>query len=219
MKIRRLLAVLTLATTLFLLPRAAEAQTPRRNRGLDFTLGLGIAGCTDVYCSGFDMSAQVRLEVLFRVVRYFAVGAHVGFQFLSPDRNAPRWVDLGWSMLLGPEIRGILPVGPLEAWVGFTGGFMRAQVDQENDDTNAIDVAWANGFGIGFGFGAQYFVHRKFAIGLDFWLYKGFFREECTYENDGNPTTENCYHLNRDERAAIGVVFTVGLTATFFLSM
>lgn len=219
MRMRKLMVVATLAVMLLWLPRVAEAQTRQRNRGLDITLGLGAAGCTDYFCSGLDMSAQVRLQVLFRVVRYFAVGAHVGFQFLSPDRNADPWVDLGWSMLIGPEIRGILPVGRLEAWLGFTAGFMRIQIDEENDDNNDIDVRWANGIGLGLGFGAQYFVHRRVAIGLDFWLYKGIFNEICTFENDSNPTTERCGDLHDDERAAMGVVFTVGLNLTFFIPM
>ncbi len=218
MKNRKMMIALTLAATLFLLPKMAHAQSSQRNRGLDITLGLGMAGCTDIFCSAFDMSAHVRMQVLYRVMRHFAVGAHVGFQFLDPDRNAPARFDLGWSTLVGGEVRGILPVGPLEAWLGFTGGYMRMQIDQENDN-NEIDVMWANGFGLGIGFGAQYFVHRRVALGLDFWLYKGFFDEACTYENDGASRTEECVDLYRDDRAAIGAVFTFGATVTFFLPM
>ena len=219
MRIRKLMAALALVATLLLLPRVAEAQTPRRNRGLDITLGLGMSGCTDYFCSGFDMSAQTKIEVLFRVVRNFSVGAHMAFQVQNPDRNSDAWVDLGWSMLIGPEVRGILPVGKLEAWIGFTAGFMRMQIEQENDDIDDIDVIWTNGFGLGFGFGAQYFVHRKVAIGLDFWLYKGFFNEVCTYENDDDPRDERCGDWTDDERAAIGVVFTFGLNVTFYIPM
>jgi hypothetical protein len=219
MRFRKLTTAVMMAAMLFVLPRMAEAQAPQRNRGLDITLGLGMAGCTDLGCAGFDMSAHVRMQLLYRVVRYFAVGAHMGFQFLSPDRNSERWVDLGWSTVIGPEVRGILPVGPLEAWLGFTTGYMRIQVDQENDDQNHYDVEWANGFALGFGFGAQYFVHRRVAIGLDFWLYKGFFNEACVLENDLNGSVETCTELDDDGRAGIGVVFTFGLNVTFFIPM
>jgi len=219
MRIRKLMAALTLAVMVLLVPRVADAQTPRRNRGLDITLGVGGAGCTDLECSGFDMSAQTRLQVLFRVVRYFAVGAHVGFQFYSPNRTLANYYDLGWSMVIGPEVRGILPVGPLEAWLGFTAGYMRMQVDQENDDVNHVDVVWGNGFALGFGFGAQYFVHRRIALGLDFWLYKGFFSEMCSFENDTDPTEELCWDLTDDDRSGIGVTFTFGANITFFIPM
>lgn len=57
------------------------------------------------------------------------------------------------------------------------------------------------------------------ALGLDFWLYKGFFDDWCTYENDSNPRIEACGNMNDDERATIGVVFTFGMTATFFLPL
>ncbi len=213
------LALAVLAMLVLLPVRSAEAQNAPRSRGLDFTLGLGVAGCTDAYCAGFDPSAQVRLEILYRPLRYMAVGAHLGWQFVDPDRNQPSWVDWGWSMLLGPEIRGILPVGPLEAWMGLTLGFMRQQIDMENQSAADIDRAWSNGFGLGFGFGTQYFVHPKVALGLDFWLYKGFFDEACTYENDGDPREQLCGSLSRHEKAAIGVVFTFGAVVTFFLPL
>ncbi len=213
-----ILAVAALGTALLTSPMA-EAQTRRRNRGLDITLGLGAGGCTDLYCAGLDMSAQTKLEVLFRVVRYLSVGAHMGFQFGAPDRNLPGFYDLGWSMVVGPEVRGILPVGRLEAWLGVVSGFMRMQIEQENDDRNQIDVAWMNGFALGFGFGAQYFVHRRVAVGLDFWLYKGLFDKAHTYENDGNPTVETSRDMSRSERAAVGVVFTVGAVVTFFIPL
>jgi hypothetical protein len=215
---RKLVAALTLAGTLFLLPQVANAQSQKRNRGLDITLGLGMAGCTDWECAGFDMSAHTRVQVLFRVMRHFAVGGHVGLQFLAPNRNLANYYDLGWSMVIGPEVRGILPVGPLEAWVGFTGGYMRWQIEQENDN-DEIDVEWFNGFAIGFGFGAQYFVHRRVAIGLDFWVYKGFFGEMCTFENDSDPTDERCGSLDDDERSGIGATFTFGANVTFFIPM
>lgn len=218
MRIRPLVSALLAVAVLAGLPRYAAAQPAPRQRGLEFNLGLGMAGCTDAACAGLDPSAHVRLEVLYRFIPYLAAGAHVGFQFLDPDRN---WngADLGWSMMLGGEVRGILPVGPLEAWLGFSLGFMRMQVDQENNNANVIDVYWTNGFGIGVGFGTNYFLHPKVALGLDFWLYKGFFDEYCTYENDGNPRTEACGTLNDDELAAIGVVFTFGMNFTFFLSL
>lgn len=219
MNLRKWMAALTVAASLGMLWQVSEAEARGRDRGLEIALGVGGSGCTDLYCAGFDMSAQTRLQVLFRVVRYFSVGAHIAFQFQEPDRNAPRRYDLGWSMLIGPEIRGILPVGKLEAWLGFTMGYMRIQIDQENDDNNEIDVAWANGFGFGFGFGAQYFVHRLVALGLDFWVYKGFFDEACSYENDDNPTVESCVELDRYDDAGIGVVFTFGVNLTFFISM
>ncbi len=218
MNTRRLLAA-TLALAVLgggAAPAAADASA--RRRGLDIGLGLGVAGCTDSYCSGLDPSAHLRMQVLYRVIPYFSVGAQLGFQFGDPDRNAARFLDLGWSLVTGPEVRGILPVGPLEAWVGLTFGFMRMQLDRENDGPE-WDEAWTNGFGFGFGFGAQYFVHRAVALGLDFWLYKGLFDEYCEYENDGDPREETCWSLDDDERAERGVVFTFGLTATFFLPM
>lgn len=213
---RKLLAALTLAATLLLLPQVADAQRGRRNRGLDITLGLGGAGCTDLECAGFDMSAHTRAQVLFRVIRYFAVGAHVGFQFYDPNRM--RDADLGWSMLLGAEVRGILPVGRLEAWLGMAFGYMRWQVEQENDDNAWVDQEWRNAFGLGFGFGVNYFVHRRVALGLDFWIYKGFANELCDYENDGRDETR-CWEPNDDEHAAIGATFTFGANVTFYIPL
>lgn len=219
MRIRKLMAAFTLAATMLLLPQVAEAQTPRRNRGLDITLGLGMAGCTDWECAGFDMSAHTRLQVLYRVVRHFAVGAHLGFQFYEPNRRLASYYDLAWSMVIGPEVRGILPVGRLEAWLGFTMGYMRFQVEQENDSWSDVDVVWGNAFALGFGFGAQYFVHRRVALGLDFWVYKGFFNEMCSFENDSDTTVERCTDLNDDERSGIGVTFTFGVNITFYIPM
>lgn len=219
MRARLLASALLVATALAAMPRPATAQPAERRRGLELNLGLGVAGCTDWACAGFDPSAHTRLEVLFRIVPYFAAGLHMGFQFGNPDRTLERWVDRGWSMLLGGELRGILPVGKLEAWVGLALGFMRMQIDEDNNDPNEIDRWWTNGFGLGVGFGTNYFVHPKVALGLDFWLYKGFFDEGCTYQNDGNTRTETCGTFSDDERAQIGIVFTFGLSATFFLPL
>jgi hypothetical protein len=214
---KRTLAAMVVLAVLGGLASTASARPAARQRGLDIGLGLGLAGCTDAQCSGLDPSAQFRLSVLYRVIPYFSVGAQLGFQFVDPDRNAPRYLDLGWSVVTGPEVRGILPVGPLEAWVGLTFGYMRLQLDSENERDTEIDQEWTNGFGLGFGFGAQYFVHRVVALGLDFWLYEGFFEEYCTYEDDGDPREEDCFTLNDHEKAEIGVVFTFGLTVTFFI--
>ena len=96
---------------------------------------------------------------------------------------------------------------------------MRYQVDSQNDQDNHPDKLWSNGLGLGFGFGAQYFLARWFALGLDFWLYKGFFSRRCDFENDGGAEVETCWDMDDDERAAVGVTFTFGLTATFFLGL
>lgn len=216
---RSLVTATLLATLVLALPNAAQAQSAARQRGMDFSLGLGVAGCTDSVCSNLDPSAHFRLQVLYRVIPYFAVGGHMAFQFYDPDRNAPDWLKGAWSTLVGGELRGILPVGPLEAYVGMALGFMRIQEDGERIIAADHYRSWSNGFGLGFGFGAQYFVHRSVALGLDFWLYKGFFREGCIVYLDASRRVEVCEHLDPDDRARIGVSFTFGMNVTFFLPL
>lgn len=219
MRLQQITITMALALLLLAIPRSGQARDAERHRGLDLSLSSGFTGCTDQFCATYDPAAYFRIGVIYRIVPYFAVGAHMGFQFFKPDDRARPWADFGWSTILGPEIRGILPVGPMEAWLGCTLSYTRLQFEMENDRQGEIDVEWGNSFAVGFGFGVRYFVHPSFAMGLDAWIYKGFFKKWCAKDDDSDSTVKSCWELSDAEQTAIGFIFTAGANLTVFLPL
>ena len=187
---------------------------PNRNRarGLLFQFGFGGSGCTDDLCENLDPMVYLRFQASYRLLNYLAVGLHLGIPFFDADSRS---VDAAYNVFLGPEVRGILPLGPIDVWTGVAFGWFRTEGDGEVciGGFCADGSAWADGFGFAWGLGALYFVTRRIGVGVDFWLYTPVLDRSC-YSEGGD---RSCGDV--DDQNGVGITWMVGLTAAFFLPM
>jgi hypothetical protein len=190
--------------------QAAPAPAPLREKGLAVSLGFGVDGCTEDFCKDVDPMVFLRLQALYRFMKYAAAGLHFAQTFQNPDEGGDE-IDALWFMMVGAEIRGIFPYKNIDGWMGLTLGFGRWQVD---GSTQGQDFkAWMNGFTLGWGFGADYYFTEHVAVGLNFYLYKPFFEEMCS--DPAIMGGDECYDLSDDAKDEIGIWWTLGLAATY----
>jgi hypothetical protein len=207
-------------------PRATPAARPAsssrvwpphraREKGLLASLGFGISGCNDNWCDDFDPLVYLRAHVLYRVLNYVAFGLQIGLPF--HDAN-DRYVDARYDVFMGPEVRGILPLGRFEVWSGLGMGWMRAQADGEGclGGVCREGSSWSDGLGIAWGFGGLYYVTPRIGLGLDFWLYKPIFFEGCI---DIEGYDKDCGDIEEEDRDDVGITWMLGASAVFFLPM
>lgn len=182
-----------------------------REKGLMLGAGFGVDGCTDHACDGLDAMVFFRIQALYRMFNFLAVGLHFGMPFYDPDSRS---VDHAYNVFLGPEVRGILPLGPLDLWSGIGLGWIRAEKGGEVcwGGLCADGESWANGFGLAWGLGALFYLVPRVGIGLDFWLYKGFYDQEY-WEAGGNRG-----HSDVDQKN-VGITWMLGVTGVYFLPL
>lgn len=192
-------------------PSAGWGLSQDRAKGLMLGGGFGVTGCTDDWCDSLDPLVYFRLQGLVRMFNYLGVGVHLGFNFHDPDS---RYVDAVYDVFLGLEVRGFLPLGRLDLWTGLALGWTRRQGDGEVCNIGGCFQGsyWMDGFGFGWGVGALFYLTRSVALGLDFWLYKGAFNEECS---DGDVVGRNCG--DAPDGDLIGITWSVGVSAMWFL--
>lgn len=182
-------------------------------RGLDLSLGFGVDGCTDKLCEDYSPMVYLRMQGMFRLLKHFAVGLHMAFLFSSPDIELKDGASLIlWDLFIGPEVRGHFPIKNLDLWGAMMLGYQRHQLDASYEGNSAS--SWADGFGLGWGFGARYFLFRSFAIGGDFWIYKPIYSSWCS-SSTGKDT--DCKDI--DDQDGVGINWSFGATATFFLPL
>jgi hypothetical protein len=56
-------------------------------------------------------------------------------------------------------------------------------------------------------------------MGLDAWVYKGFFDKWCANDNDSDSSGKTCWKLTDAEQTAIGFIFTAGANLTVFFPL
>lgn len=210
----------------------SEAQARRyrpeksREQGFMFKFGFPmVAGCTDFLCHEIDPIISFRTGVYFRFMHYLAVGFHLTPMFGLPKKDnvhplvydPERTVqyDIFWNFVIGPEFRYIFPLKQWDFWAGVLLGFARwGAVGEQVEPTPEPDwEGWMNGFVIGWGLGADYYITKNFAIGADFYIYVPAFDHACT--DDG--TTRICGDMTKMQRYDVGFWWSIGLLATFFL--
>jgi hypothetical protein len=197
-------------------PPEAPPHMPARYTGLMGRLGFGVDGCTDDFCDNVDPMVFVRVQGLYRFMRYVAAGLHASFMFNDPDEPAGTDVDVFGVFVVGAEGRAIFPFRALDAWTGFTLGYARYQV---NGGAQGVDVTgYANGFALGWGFGADYYLTETIGLGLGFYLYKPFWDEVCQESNEPMLDT-GCQDLSDEAKDQIGIWWTLGVNLTFHLPM
>jgi len=183
----------------------------RRARGLMFAGSFGVDGCTDHICDGMDPLVYFRMEGLYRVLKYLAVGLHFGMHFADPDGQGR---DHAYDVFIGPEAWGILPLGPLDIWAGMALGWMRMAEDGEECWAGVCwsGSGWTDGFGLAWGAGGLFYVIPRLGLGADFWLYKGIFDKYCLSGDGGH----SCSDVDNDD---VGITWSVGFTAVYFLGL
>ncbi len=203
-------------------PAARPASSSRvwpphraREKGLLASLGFGISACNDNWCDDYDPLVYLRGHVLYRVLNYVAFGLQIGLPF--HDANS-RMVDVRYDVFIGPEARGIMPLGKFEVWSGFGFGWIRSQWDGEGcfGGFCTEGSGWNDGLGIAWGFGGLYYITPRIGLGVDFWLYKPIFFEGCI---DIEGDRKRCEDIEGDDRDGVGITWMLGASAVFFLPM
>lgn len=225
---RRSIATLVACGLIFaFLPAPPASALPhhKRKMGLQLHIGLGVDGCTDNWCEDhdgwteIDPSAGLRMQALFRFLKYGAVGLHLGIMFGDPDHSEP---DRAWSLILGLEARGIYPYKWFDFWGSLVLGYSRTQTEGTGHiyiggfDIQGDYRGWYDGFALGFGAGVDFFISKWFGVGLEFFIYNPWYDEGCTKWND---QATRCWELTDEDRNDIGVIWSVGFHATFFIGL
>jgi hypothetical protein len=175
---------------------------------------FGVDGCTDNWCDNVDPLVFIRIQAMYRFLKYIAAGVHIVFPFGYPE-DEPQGVDYTiWGAMVGAEVRGVFAWRKLDFWTGLVFGWMRSQVDAENGGSAS---AWFDSFGLGWGLGADYFLTPRIGLGLNFYLYKPFPEEVCS--DPPMVGNQECVELTSDAKDDIGIWWTVGIAFTFFLPM
>jgi hypothetical protein len=187
-----------------------------RGRGLQFVAAVGMDGCTGQQCWNTYPLLYTRVHALFRVFKYLAAGAHLAFNFLAPDFPTGGARVEFWELLVGPEVRGVVPIRRFDLWVGFAFGYYRSYRLVDSDG-HEIESA-TNAFGLGWGLGLDYYLLEgkagRLAVGGDLWFYKPFPTRLCSTVG-GNPTS--C--LDRGIADQFGVTYAAGATLTWFFPL
>ncbi|MFH2008237.1 MAG: hypothetical protein ABI333_16760 [bacterium] len=192
-----------------------DTDQQKRNKGLMFVLNVGVDDCTDDWCDNVDPSFGLSLVVMYRIMKWFAVGLHTAFLIGDPDDNygfvGP--ADSLWAFYLAAEGRGLFPYKNFEAWAAMSFGYMR--VMSSGDFGGTTIRGWADNFALGFGFGADYYVWRNLAVGLGFYLYKPFIFTVCG--DDG--TNSDCFDLDDSQERDVGVIWHLFASIKFMLPL
>jgi hypothetical protein len=199
-----------LVAVLVLAPSPASAETTR-DRGVTFIPSLGLNGCTGERCENLAPMLHLRMNPGFRIFRFLQTGVHVAFLFQGPlFEHADERTEL-WDFLVGPEVRGILPIKRLDIWLGIAFGYMHRRRLVESDDHeqrafyHAIGLAWGGGVD-------AFLVPGRIALGGDIWIYRGWNREFCSTSGDSD---EICSTANNVDKGT-GYSIAVGASLTFF---
>lgn len=194
-------------------------QVGQRNMGLMLRGSFGVTGCYNDVCSAADADPLVGFQTsaLMRFHRNLAAGATLAFGFMLPDDETNVDTKAFWSMVIGPDFRGILPVlnDRLEIWGNLFLGYGRAAWDFDTTMPGRTykTKTWANSFAVGWGVGVDYFITTNIAVGTSISHYRLFPRKACG--KTGNVT--ECPKLDSDERKFFAGWWGLMGVFTFFL--
>ncbi len=184
---------------------AKQVAEPARWNGITASLGFGGYGCTDSNCKDVDPMVGLHLHVLYRLLKFVAVGFQFQMGFLNPSDEA----DLAFDLFLGAEGRVLYPLDPnlpMDVWTGLALGWGREQAQAEEKK------AYWNAFALSWGVGLDYFVTDTIGIGPSFWLYKHF-PKEITAVSGGRTVTVDAVE------SSIGIGWLVGVHVTGAFSL
>jgi len=175
---------------------------------------FGLNGCTGPRCQNLGPLFHTRLHPLFRVNKYLAAGLQVGFLFMGPLFGAEGARTELWDAFVGPEVRGLLPLGKLDLWIGLAVGYFHRQHQVSTDGFE--HKIWANAVGLAWGIGLDYFVWKnRIAIGGDVWMYKGWNQRFCSRTGSNDAICSGDSSIDEDG----GFTIAAGATVTFFLPL
>jgi len=152
---------------------------------------------------------------MYRIVPYFAVGAKFAFLFHSVDATG---VDTALTLIIAPELRGILPISvfspvvDLDIWTSLSFGYSREMATGTVPSKGTKISSWSDGFSLGWGIGAEYYIIKQIGLGLNFELNKPWYTDICL-EAGGT----NCQDLNQASKDEIGIQWSFGIGAIFFI--
>lgn len=200
----------------------AHARRPNamRSRENGFLLkgGVGVDGCTDRWCDEMYPLLYLRVGAYYQFLKYMAAGVHLAFTFAHPEKNnedaARVHLDTFWSLVVGPEFRGILPIKKLDLWAGIMVGYSRwagvGEQYQPGPDRIVNWEGWMHGFVLGWGWGLDYYLHPNMAVGAEIYFYKAWYDDVCV-EVMGST---DCSDLSNWDRYDIGLWWSVGFVFT-----
>ena len=161
-------------------PPAHQEAEPAADRvikksGIMIGVDLGVNGATGQWFDQADPSADLKLFGMYRIVPYFAVGAKFAFLFHSVDATG---VDTALTLIIAPELRGILPISvfspvvDLDIWTSLSFGYSREMATGTVPSKGTKISSWSDGFSLGWGIGAEYYIIKQIGLGLNFELNK-----------------------------------------------
>ena len=185
-----------------------------RDRGVTFIPSLGLNGCTGDRCENLAPMLHLRFNPGFRVLRFLQTGIHAAFLFQGPLFGHSGTRTELWDFLVGPEVRGILPVKRIDIWLGIAFGYMhrRRLIDSGGHEQRA----YAHAIGLAWGAGVDAFlVPGRFALGGDVWIYRGWNREFCSTTGENDKICSTASNVDK----GTGFSIAVGASVTFFFAV
>lgn len=144
------------------------------------SVGTGVAGCTNPDMPVYPLP-DLRAQWHYRF-QSFSMGLHFAMQFAHPAWNTEDNRVVLWNLVLGPELRLHRRWRAVELWTALVFGYVHQQ--EEHWFAGSADVHIHAGPGLGGGIGVDYHLHRRVALGLGFWVYKGWTLRSC-YRTSG----------------------------------
>lgn len=165
-------ALVTAACSLLLVAQGASAQARAAARpGLFFANAtLGVGDCTGRLCErGNDRADTAPLPglgvgVFVRPIPYFAAGFELHHQWMSAeDGHADRFAESARDLVANIAVRGILPLGAVEPWLGVGFGYAWWGYSWEKDKKD--ESVTVDGTNLAFSLGVDVTVAPHWAVG------------------------------------------------------
>lgn len=149
---------------------SAQARSAARPRLFFANATLGLGDCTGTLCSRGDDRADtgplpgLGIGVFFRPIPYFAAGFELHHQWMSAeDGHADRFNESARDLVANLALRGILPLGAVEPWIGVGLGYAwwgYAWEKDKKDESVSVD-----GIDLAFSLGVDVAVAPHWAVG------------------------------------------------------
>jgi hypothetical protein len=211
-----------------LAPHPASAQRRGREHGLFFvTATAGFGDCDDEFCDndGADTSPLPGFGGGFyiRPIPYFAAGVDLHLNFMDADHRDDRHDDeLARDWLANAAVRGIIPIGRVEPWMGASFGFAGWGYAWTDRDRNRDRDETLTGPNFAFGGGVDIRITDQFALGGMTRFAFPFWTEYCTERDDPDRHDVDCRDFDDldpdEEDAATDMLWYVGMTGRFEFS-
>lgn len=232
MSLRAISGCALLFVLITLAPSRAEAELPRPygvTTGGAFEGGFGGNGTTsDDYADDYtpvdiDIRPLVGLFMAgyYRIIDYVSLGLLIHYGFLAADFNNADDDTSGFFSALF-EVRGHLPIGRFDPWIGFGFGYAMTFAHGWGDFFGVdYDLRGSlHGVGLGVSLGLNIFITRQFALGPFFRMIFGIYPTAC-FTNASDPddpdrdcdTVEDMYLDNEPDDYPH--LWIVGLSATY----